>query len=93
MQLAVPLTTFPVVLLVLGTACATQDGPFTPVGRPDKPLHEARPHCKEGTRSSDGTVDWGAYEDCMADLGWVKQTAGGGGGPGPVGGGGGGSPY
>ena len=92
-QLRVPLKTLPVVLLALGAACVTQDGPFTAVGRPDKPLHEARPHCKERTRSSDGAINWGAYEICMADLGWVKQPAGGVAEPGSVRGGGGGPSY
>ena len=93
MQLLVPLKTLPGVLLVLGTACATQDGPFTAVGKPGKSLYEARPHCKETTRSSDGAINWSAYEVCMADLGWVKQTTVGGAGPGSVGGGGGGPSY
>jgi hypothetical protein len=64
-----------VALLLLATACVSQDGPFTASRKPDKPLYEARPHCKEETRSSDGTVDWNAYEECMEELGWVKQTA------------------
>ena len=93
MHLHAPLKTLPGVLLAFGAACATQDGPFTAVGRPDTPLYEARPQCKEKTRSSDGAINWRAYESCMADLGWVKQTAAGGAGPGPARGGGGGPMY
>ena len=88
MQLRVPRKTFPVVLLALGAACVAQDGPFTAVGRPDLSLHEARPHCKERTRSSDGAINWRAYDICMADLGWVKQPDGGTAGAGPAAGGG-----
>ncbi len=55
------------------------------------PLYEARPHCKEKNRSvsSNGTVatDWAAYERCMADLGWIKQTSPGSASPPPTGGG------
>ncbi len=78
-------------LTALAVACTSPDGPFTAVGRPAMPLYEARPHCKEKNRSvsSDGTVttDWNAYEGCMADLGWVKQTSPGSASPGPSGGG------
>ena len=88
MQLRVPRKTLPVVLLALGAACVAQDGPFIAVGRPDLPLYEARPHCKERTRSSDGAINWRAYDICMADLGWVKQPDGGSAGSGPAGGGG-----
>ncbi len=93
MKLRVPLQTLTVVLLALGAACVTQDGPFTAVGRPDKPLYEARPHCKERTRLSDGAINWRAYEICMAELGWVKQPAGGTAASGSVRGGGGGPSY
>jgi hypothetical protein len=78
-------------LTALAAACASPDGPFTAVGRPAMPLYEARPHCKEKTRSvsSNGTVatDWAAYERCMADLGWIKQTSPGSASPAPTGGG------
>ena len=67
-----------VLLTALVAACVSPDGPFTAAGTPAMPLHEARPHCKEHNRSvsDDGTVvtNWSAYERCMADLGWVKQS-------------------
>ena len=80
-----------ILLIALGAltvACATPDGPFTAVGTPAKPLHEARGHCKEkaGTVPSGAETDWRAYERCMADLGWVKQSSPGSAGPGPTGG-------
>ena len=56
------------------------------------PLHEARPHCKQRARSTSSAgevvTDWKAYEECMADLGWVKQLPPGSGGSAPMGGGG-----
>ncbi len=79
-----------VLLTALAAACVSPDGPFTAVGTPAMPLHEARPHCKEHNRSvsDDGTVvtNWNAYERCMADLGWVKQSTPGSAGSGPTGG-------
>lgn len=81
--------TFALALALSAAGCVSPDGPFTRVGTPAKPLYEARPHCKEEVRSSEGTIDWVAYEECMAKLGWVKQTPQQGVGPGPTGGGGG----
>jgi hypothetical protein len=67
-----------VLLVVFAAACASPDGPFTAVGTPAMPLPEARVHCKAKNRSvsDDGTAvtNWAAYEQCMADLGWVKQS-------------------
>lgn len=74
-------------------ACASQDGPFVAVGSPERPLYEARRYCKERHQrvAEDGStaIDWAAYESCMADLGWVKQSGSGGGAAPPMGGGGG----
>ena len=81
----------PILLAALAVACSSHDGPFTARGRPAKPLYEARAHCKAEARSvaDDGAVDtnWNAYEVCMAELGWVKQSTSSGAGPGPTGGG------
>ncbi len=80
-----------VLLTVLAAACTSPDGPFTARGRPAKPLHEARAHCKAEARTvaDNGSVDtnWRAYDVCMAGLGWVKQSISSGAGPGPTGGG------
>jgi hypothetical protein len=74
-------------LCALTVACVSHDGPFTAIGTPAMPLHEARPHCKEKahTVADDGSVDtdWKAYERCMEDLGWVKQVPASSGGMGP----------
>jgi hypothetical protein len=79
-------------LTVLAAACASPDGAFRPIGKPVMPLYQARAHCKEDSRSisSEGTVsiDWDAYERCMEDLGWLKQSSSGSAGPGSTGGGG-----
>jgi hypothetical protein len=82
----------PTLLALLVVACVSHDGPFIAAGTPRMALHEARPHCKQqsSTLSADGnaTIDWPAYERCMADLGWVKQPLDGSGGvPLPTGGG------
>ena len=69
-----PVVPFLFVAFLLSAACSTQDGPFTAVGRPETPLYEARPQCKEANRAEDGSVLWPAYEKCMEKLGWVKQT-------------------
>ena len=80
-----------ILLTALAAACTSPDGPFTARGRPAKPLHEARAHCKAEARlvAEDGSVDtnWNAYEVCMAELGWVKQLTPSGAGSGPTGGG------
>ena len=81
-----------ILLATVAVACASQDGPFVAAGTPRMPLHEARPHCRQqsSTVAADGNakIDWRAYERCMADLGWVKQSpAGSGGAPLPTGGG------
>lgn len=75
------------------SACASHDGPFVAVGTPERPLYQARRECKDAHRvvAADGSssIDWDAYERCMARLGWVKQTTpAGGGAPPPTGGGG-----
>jgi hypothetical protein len=84
--------TFALALPILSAACLSPDGPFVAAGRPELPLYEARPQCKEETRSKEGEIDWPAYEECMAKLGWVKQVSPSGGGTSPSGGGGGGGP-
>jgi hypothetical protein len=60
----------------LAVGCVSHDGPFAPAN-PKLPLHEARAQCKakHGHVSADGStsVDWDAYDRCMAGLGWVKQ--------------------
>jgi hypothetical protein len=67
-----------ILLVALAVACVSQDGPFVAAGTPQMPLFEARSHCKQKSSTvSDGgsaAVDWRAYERCMADLGWVKQS-------------------
>jgi hypothetical protein len=65
--------------LAFGPGCASHDGPFVAAGKPRMPLHEARPHCKQQTTGvsagGEATVDWRAYQRCMADLGWVKPPS------------------
>lgn len=70
----------PLLFAALAVGCVSHDGPFAPAN-PKMPLHEARAQCKaeHSHVSADGSasVDWDAYDRCMAGLGWVKQIPGG----------------